>query len=69
MDDDGESVLLGFGAPLPGGVSLGTTGTTTVSITDDVDDGVSVSESSLTIAEGSSGTYTIVLDSQPTASV
>ena len=69
VDDDGESVLLGFGAPLPGGVSLGTTGTTTVSITDDVDDGVSVSESSLTIAEGSSGTYTIVLDSQPTASV
>ena len=25
VDDDGESVLLGFGAPLPGGVSLGTT--------------------------------------------
>ena len=69
VDDDGESVLLGFGAPLPGGVSLGTTVTTTVSITDDDGAGVSVSESSLTIAEGSSGTYTIVLDSQPTASV
>ena len=69
VDDDGESVLLGFGAPLPGGVSLGTTGTTTVSITDDDGAGVSVSESSLTIAEGSSGTYTIVLDSQPTATV
>ena len=69
VDDDGESVLLGFGAPLPGGVSLGTTGTTTVSITDDDVAGVSVSESSLTIAEGSSGTYTIVLDSQPTAGV
>ena len=68
VDDDGESVLLGFGAPLPGGVSLGTT-VTTVSITDDDGAGVSVSESSLTIAEGSSGTYTIVLDSQPTADV
>ena len=69
VDDDGESVLLAFGAPLPGGVSLGTTVTTTVSITDDDGAGVSVSESSLTIAEGSSGTYTIVLDSQPTADV
>ena len=68
-DDDGESVLLGFGAPLPGGVSPGTTVTATVSITDDDGAGVSVSESSLTIGEGSSGTYTIVLDSQPTASV
>ena len=69
VDDDGESVLLGFGAPLPGGVSLGTTVTATVSITDDDGARVSVSESLLTIAEGSSGTYTIVLDSQPTASV
>ena len=69
VDDDGESVLLAFGAPLPGGVSLGTTVTTTVSITDDDGAGVSVSESSLTITEGSSGTYTIVLDSQPTADV
>ena len=69
VDDDGESVLLAFGAPLPGGVSLGTTVATTVSITDDDGAGVSVSEASLTIAEGSSGTYTIVLDSQPTADV
>ena len=69
VDDDGESVLLGFGTPLPGGVSLGATNETTVSITDDDAAGVSVSESSLTITEGSSGTYTIVLDSQPTADV
>ena len=40
-----------------------------VTVTDDDGAGVSVSESSLTIAEGSSGTYTIVLDSQPTADV
>ena len=35
VDDDGESVLLGFGAPLPGGMSLGMTNQATVSITDD----------------------------------
>ena len=68
VDDDGESVLLAFGT-LPPAVSLGTTTQATVSITDDDGAGVSVSESSLTIAEGSSGTYTIVLDSQPTADV
>ena len=68
VDDDGESVLLGFGT-LPPAVSLGTTTQATVSITDDDGAGVSVSEASLTIAEGSSGTYTIVLDSQPTADV
>ena len=69
VDDDGESVLLGFGMTLPPAVSLGTTTQATVSITDDDGAGVSVSESSLTIVEGSSGTYTIVLDSQPTADV
>ena len=68
MDDDGESVLLAFGT-LPGGVSAGTTATTTVSIDDDDGAGVSVSAAALTIGEGSSGTYTIVLDSQPTADV
>ena len=68
VDDDDESVRLRFGT-LPPSVSLGTTTQATVSITDDDGAGVSVSESSLTIAEGSSGRYTIVLDSQPTASV
>ena len=68
VDDGGKSVLLAFGT-LPPAVSLGTTTQATVSITDDDGAGVSVSESSLTIAEGSSGTYTIVLDSQPTADV
>ena len=68
IDDDGESVLLAFGT-LPGGVSAGTTATTTVSIEDDDDAGISVSAAALTIGEGSSGTYTIVLDSQPTADV
>ena len=69
VDDDDERVLLGFGTNLPSRVSAGTPATTTVSITDDDDAGVSVSDASLTIGEGSSDTYTIVLDSQPTADV
>ena len=67
VDDDGESVKLAFGPNLPSRVSAGTPAT--VSIDDDDGAGVSVSEAALTIGEGSSGTYTIVLDSQPTADV
>ena len=67
-DDDAESVLLGFGTSLPNRVQAGTTAI--VSIDDDDDGpGVSVSEPLVSIAEGGSGTYTIVLDSQPTADV
>ena len=40
-----------------------------VSVNDNDDAGISVTVSSLTIGEGGSGTYTIVLDSQPTAAV
>ena len=43
IDDDGESVKLGFGNTLPTGVSAGTTDETTVSITDDDVPSVSVS--------------------------
>ena len=37
VDDDGESIKLGFGATLPTGVSAGDPNETTVSITDDND--------------------------------
>ena len=66
IDDDGESVALGFGT-LPDDVSAGTTAT--VSITDDDTAGVTVSESALSIDEGGSDTYTVVLDTEPTADV
>ena len=66
IDDDGESVRLGFGT-MPDGVTAGTTAT--VSITDDDTAGVRVSETALTIDEGGSGTYTVVLDTEPTADV
>ena len=68
VDDDGESVKLGFGN-LPTGVSAGSTNESTVSITDDDTAGVTVSETSLDIDEGDSDTYTVVLDSQPTHNV
>ena len=42
---------------------------TAVNILDDDDRGVTVSDSSLTVKEGSSETYTVVLDSRPTGDV
>ena len=69
IDDDGESVKLTFGPTLPTGVSAGSTDEATVSITDDDTAGVTVSETSLTFGEGSTGTYTVVLTSQPTGDV
>ena len=40
-----------------------------VTVTDDDTPGVTVSPTSLTVDEGSSGTYTVVLDSEPTSGV
>ena len=67
VDDDGDSVLLGFGTPLPDGVSAGATATSTVSITDDDVPSVQVSfgASSYTVAEGSSLTVTVELSGAP----
>ena len=41
----------------------------TVTVDDDETAGVSVSETTLTVAEGNSSTYTVVLDAQPTSDV
>ena len=41
----------------------------TVTVTDDETRGVTVTPTSLTVTEGSSGTYTVVLDTQPTSGV
>ena len=68
VDDDGESVTLGFGT-LPTGVSAGSTDEATVSITDDDAVGVTVTPTKLTIGEGGSQTYTVSLNSEPTADV
>ena len=69
FDDDGESVRLTFGPNLPGRVSQGSIPRTVVSIMDDDVAGVTLSETSLEIAEGGSGDYTVVLTSEPTADV
>ena len=68
IDDDGESVALAFGT-LPTGVSTGSTGSATVTITDNDTAGVTISKTALSIDEGASATYTVVLDTKPTASV
>ena len=69
IDDNGESVKVGIGTPLPSIIKKGTTSETTVSITDDDTAGVTVTPVSLTVAEGGTATYTVVLDSQPTGDV
>ena len=66
IDDDGESLEITFGT-LPERVSAGTVATTTVSITDDDTAGVTVMPESLTVTEGSTSTYSVVLDSEPIA--
>ena len=62
-NDDGESVLLGFGTSLPSGVTAGTPATTTVSITDDDVPQVTVmfGADAYTVAEGDTVTVTVTL--------
>ena len=71
VDDDGESVKLGFGSTLPTGVSAGTTTEATVSITDDDVPSVTASfeQSTYTVAEGSIVTVTVMLDADPERTV
>ena len=69
LNDDGESVKLSFGSQLPDQVDPGTPNETTISINDDDGASVKVTPTALTITEGSSQDYTVVLTSQPTASV
>ena len=70
VDDDDESVLLGFGT-LPTGVSLGTNGESTVNITDDDVPAVTVSyeQASYTVGEGSSVVVKVILSADPERSV
>ena len=68
VDDDGESVELGFGT-LPSGVTAGSPGTAEVSLGDDDERGVRVSEQELTVLEGGSNVYTVELASEPTVQV
>ena len=71
VNDDGESVVLGFGATLPAGVTAGSTDETTVSITENETAGVTIDPTALTVTEGDAtgADYTVVLDTQPSADV
>ena len=64
VDDDNESVLLGFGATLPDGVSAGTPATSTVTITDDDVPSVTVSfgSAAYTVAESDDSDTTDVTE-------
>ena len=70
VDDDGESVALGFGA-LPLRVSAGIPAAATVTIIDNDTAAVTiVPDTGLSpVGEGDTGTYTVVLDSEPTGNV
>ena len=71
-NDDGESLLLGFGPlPLPADVSPGTYSQSTVSITDDDVPAVTVSfeHSSYAVAEGESGDVKVKLSADPERTV
>ena len=70
VDDDGESVLLTFGA-MPDGVSAGTPTETTVTITDNDDSAVVVSfgSAAYTVAEGGTVEVTVTLSADPERTV
>ena len=69
VDDEGESVLLGFGSDLSGGVSAGTPDETTVTITDDDPPEVSFGQSAYTVAEGGMVSVEVKLTSAPASAV
>ena len=70
-DDDGESVLLGFGTSLPAGVSASGTVESTVTITDDDDPAVTVSfgAGAYTVPEGGTQAVTVRLSADPERTV
>ena len=66
MDEDDETFTVVIAATTPGWEKEGDgKDTATVTITDDDTAGVTVNPTALTIAEGGTGTYTVVLDSMP----
>ena len=67
VDDDDGHVIVRFDTLLPDNVTAGEK--TTVNITDDDQRGVSVTATTLTVDEGISESYEVVLDSEPTADV
>ena len=69
IDEDDEVVVLEIAPDLPDGFLPGARIRTQVTITDDDQRGIEVSERALEIVEGSAATYVIGLTSEPTSSV
>ena len=69
VDDDGESVTLGFGTLPNGVVKIQGADTVSVTLVDNDTRGVVVSPEHLRVTEGNSEDYTVVLESAPTAAV
>ena len=67
VDEDDETFTLSLSGP--SNATLGSPTSSTVTILDDDVRGVTVLPTALTINEGGSGSYTVVLDTQPTAAV
>ena len=67
MDDDSGQVIVRFDTSLPDNVAAGNE--TTVRITDDDQRGVTVTPAVLTVDEGLSDSYDVVLTSEPTGDV
>ncbi len=66
MDEDDETFSIVIAAATPGWEKEGDgKDTATITITDDDTAGVTVNPTALTIGEGGTGTYTVVLDSAP----
>ncbi len=68
VDDDGESVTLGFGT-LPERVERGRPMNAAVTIVDNDERGVTVSTRALAVPEGQAASYTVVIRSEPTSQV
>ena len=71
MDDDNESVALGFGTMPEEGVTAGSPNQATVAITDDDTSGIVFNPTRLTVTEedATGSNYTVKLRSRPTANV
>ena len=68
-DDDANNETVNISHSVSGYGSVSSASNVTVTVNDDETAGVSLSATDLTVNEGGSGTYTVVLDSQPSGSV
>ena len=69
VDEEDETITISLPGSLPPKVTAGTHASTVITIGDDDTRGATLSPPALTVGEGSSNTYTLKFNSQPTADV